>query len=282
MFTWQGSRSAVVALVVLSLFALSLSGCGGEEPRSQATPTVRARPVVEQPLPTATEPSALSRRDVPPSGVAAQLSYRAAQAASDACLETFTDETYNASVPSVKLSGCSRVPSRCTVCFLNFDPNQDIMFHLFGPEGELFQSRVQPDAGGDAGREWRIDPRYHEVGEYQVYAVQAGAVRGWAKFTVQQATAPTILLPRSQVRPGLPLEVILAAFQPGQRVALHLYRHDLQRGWVYLTSLPPAQMDDRGQNLDYTVNIQSGDPAGDYQLVTEPTSAGIARFRVGN
>lgn len=277
MFTWPRSRRASVAATLLLAFVLTVSGCGGGQSRSQATPTSQARPIVEQPAPTATEVSPLTRRDVPPSGVAAQLSHSALSASAPSpCRGVFNTDPG----PTVNLFGCSTVPSRCTVCFLDFDPNQDIMFHLFGPEGELFQSRVSPDDGGDAEQVvWLTGAAYREGAQYQVDAVQSGTVRARATFSVQEA--PTIRLTRSQVRPGVPVEVILTGFQPGQRVPLHLYRRDLRR-WVYLTSLPPAQMDERGENPHYTVNTQPGDPEGTYLLVTEPSSVGDAEFRVRN
>jgi hypothetical protein len=266
MSTRQRRRNAVAAAVLLLLLGLTVSGCEEEQPAEEARPT-------------ATERSPLTHSDVPPSGVEAQLNVRYPMGTRHSpCLGIF----YTDPEPALRLFGCSTIPSFCTVCLLKFQPNQDVELHVLGPEGPVFEKvPVHPDSNGAAEWATLISPLWAS-GEYRVHAVQAGSLRASATFTIQEPTAPRILVLPQDGPPGQTFVVVMAGFQPDQRVPLHLYRNDAQKGWVYLTSLPPAQMDERGQNILYSVSTQPGDPEGDYLVLTVPESVGGNTFHVGN
>jgi hypothetical protein len=278
MFTWQRRRNTDVAALLL-LLALFLSACEDE------TPTVRPTPTIEQPVQAAPERSPLTRRDVPPSGVDAQLALGRLPAEAGSLCDKIS---YTEPWAAVRLFGCSVIASRCTICFLQFEPNQVIELDIYGPQGPVFEKiPVQPDDYGNAQWVTVIDPLFYQSGEYTIHTAQAKTLLATATFTVYDPGAPTVVVTPRRAPPGRQFKIILAGFQPGELVPLHLYHDEPGEGYVYLTSLPPVQMDERGQGW-HVVETLPGDPAGEYVVLTsysdlsDPISLRDASFDLGN
>jgi hypothetical protein len=163
-----------------------------------------------------------------------------------------------------------------------FEPNQVVELYVHGPEGPVLEKvRVHLDDFGDGEWETLIDT-FWASGEFEVYVVREPSLLGYAKFTIQEPPAPRIVVIPQDGPPGQVFRIIMAGFQPGERVPVHLYRQTGQDQWEYLTSLPFAQMDARGQNPLHRVPTQPGDPEGDYMVATVPESVGYNTFHIGN
>lgn len=254
------------------LLALALTACGGgtdvateariadpgpsstttsDEPSTTRTvaprPTVgpttssTSAPVVEQ----VTEVSPLSRKDVPPGGVADQ----------------FTTGTL------ALVDGCDAQPN---------DPDgvtiligEDLLLCVYRTpyEGWTWQLRF-PDGHMQQleGPEWESglsDP----VGAYQMIGEGAGR-KVSVPVEVALRSKPTILSPKPDRAPaGASFAVGLAGFAAGSRAQPDLYRFVRRDGAIqtyeFVTALDPVRINSRGEAL-VTIPSRAGDPAGGY------------------
>jgi hypothetical protein len=248
-------------VVVLLLSMLFLSDCEEETPTAQVITESKKQPVQSAP-----ESSPMKRRDVPPSGVDAQLDTMRVASSVVSCNETIYKE------PTLTLRYCREIVSECTICFYGFDPNQVIELDIYGPEGPVEEKKqVTPNISGTANWSRVIDPIFFEIGEYVVHASQANTLLATEIFTIQEPATPKILVNPKYRSPGQSFRILMAGFQPGEQVPLHVYHDDTGIGRVYFSTLTPAQIDERGRNLMYVFDTHPNNPLGWYYVVTPYT-----------
>jgi hypothetical protein len=275
MFIPQWIRVVTSAMVPSVLvITVSLTACGPSPTQTikpPPTPTIK-------PPPTPTMESPLKRRDVAPAGVEALVSKRDASASGSPCVFVFPVSRPDF---AVETSGCDVMPSYCWICAEGWEPNQYVEISINRPQGDTFIKDWPQRADATGAAEWvrNMDPYDDPAGEYLVYAKQGthGAV---ARFTLREATEPTILVHPRSSPPGGMFRITLAGFPPRQPVVLHLFRLEGEPSvWVYLTSLE-AETDEGGRHF-YLLHTQPSDPEGEYRVATVPRSHGYNEFYVG-
>jgi hypothetical protein len=234
-----------------------------------ALPTTRPQPgdATSQALPSAVNAlsteSPLKRRDVPPEGVAAQLSYF--RGGGGVCVP----ERRNDQPRIVMYNVQQEIATRSPICFMGLAYDQDIDARVMLPDGTMRQKRI---AGELCCHSWDWESLPGDpLGEYIISARQ-GRIQVTGTFTIIAATAPRILVLPPYAPAGTTFRIALAGFPPQQRVPLHLYRvggETCQEPpcWSYASALPPAQMDEHGETI-YSLSTQPDDPRGGYLVDT--------------
>lgn len=268
-------------MVALVSIGAPTAGCGGVE---QTATLVTNVPTTSPPLaPTrplsapnasalaatpATAPvGLLQRKDTPPQGVAAQLQpFAAPGIPPDPNVTPPPPRTG----PYVEVPESVEIATNFQLTFNNFAPNQPLQAKVTRPDGRVLESQVPVRGNTSASGFWRWttlpgDP----LGVYTVQAVQ-GPLSAAGHFTVKAASKPRLTTSPEIASLGDVVQVVLAGFEAGQTVQLHLYADDGQgpREYHYVTSLPLIQMDSHGQ-ATYLLPTQETDPKGEYVVMTD-------------
>jgi hypothetical protein len=226
-----------LASLVIVVVSLALSSCGGEDGDGDGSKT--------GPTPSA-DKTPLERRDAPPAGVAEQVSYFAA--GNGGCPESdYPAVRFNYGFPRENQAPIGQIGF--TICMRGFAKERSVRVKVRRPDGREVVRRVEFDrAYGLHPLSWVPLPG-DPLGRHDVTADQ-GATTANASFYVRRAPAPRVFALESPVPPGRPVPIILAGFEAGQRVRLHLYR--LNKGedgqFSYLTSIT-VRTDNRGELL---------------------------------
>jgi len=241
-----------VALLAVAL-ALAVPACGGDDDDGDGAKT--------GPKPSA-DKTPLERRDAPPAGVAEQVSYF--ELGDGGCPES--------DHPAVRFLGGFPREAQApvgqitfTICVLGFSKERPVGVTVRRPDGREVSRRVPFNKGyGLHPLPWVPLPG-DPLGRYDVSASQ-GATTAKAGFYVRRAPAPRVFVLEFYVPPGSPVPIVLAGFEPRQRVRLNLYRGrgDSSSRFSYLTSIT-VPTDERGEAL--------------YRFTTDP-NASPARYLV--
>lgn len=206
--------------------------------------------------------SPLRRRDVPPEGVAAQLS----PVLRDGPGICFSDASAPLSVTPI--SPTIAVGDSMLVC-VSGSAAGTVSVHVGLPDGSV-RPLAPPDSGGTTTLVVAVlDP----LGTYDITAAQgAGSTTTSVEVTLPDQPVVEALGP-SDAPPGTTFRFAVASPAPGETVALDLYR-----GVDYATTLPPARTDGSGRVV-YELSTLADDPPGSYCIRARAQHA-CASFRL--
>jgi hypothetical protein len=104
------------------------------------------------------------------------------------------------------------------------------------------------------------------LGEYRVAAIQ-GTQRATGSFTVLKASEPRLMVNPGIGLPGTTFQILFAGFQPGEQIAVQLYRQSAQYGGLFYfsTTLFSVTVDRRGEAIR-DLSSQQDDALGWYVL----------------
>lgn len=241
------------------------------------------------------EASLFQRRDTPPEGVAAQLSFGGG--GSNACNSGLYERTVlgnqYARVDTLRTDWS--IPSRQWkeevisltsgqgFCFAWFQPNRFIEAVVQRPDGTTVQRRVATDEAG-----FGVWPWYALPGDPPGTYVVSGQLDGSSIATQFEVRLPTsrgmLVYPPSNPLGGT-FSIYLHGFEPNEVLSLYLYRDDQPGLSSYLSTLPSIQMDETGSAV-YRLDSQPEDIPGQYWIVTpDPGNPeqirDLARFNLG-
>jgi hypothetical protein len=217
-----------------------------------------------------------SRSEIPPEGVAAQITIGQPGAAN--CLTEIIGARENGetAVPTQpKLTIDAVILGGISFCWEGFNPGEDVNFELTRPDGttitEIAKAFGNTDYGGSS-----IGPRLMPGDPLDGYTLTATQddVTVQLDFSVELRSAPKILVLDKPVARGGTIQVALAGFQPDQAILLHLYRH---RGCFtdysdpcldYISQLPPVHTDERGEAM-YILDVDIDAPIDFYGIYNE-------------
>jgi hypothetical protein len=273
-------RSFLLATVIsiLGLFLISCgpSGTGKREPSEETTSRQRGGHQLAAKPEQTTSPttgSPLKRHDTPPEGVRPMLAGFGFGGGEDPCRSGEEAERD----PSVYVPGKPEIATEFYICVQGFAANREIQIQVKYPDGRVKRDRISVPGYPTPTRStlWTSLPG-DPLGEYAVIATQGEGQaqhQAMTSFMMSAASKPHIMVLPNMGPPGTTFRFALAGFAPDKMVPLHLYRQDTSCtdaiAYCYVTSLPPANMDSRGEAI-YMLRTQPDDPQGSYRVITEP------------
>jgi hypothetical protein len=218
--------------------------------------------------------SLLARQDTVPDGIDAQLWYQRGGGGEFTCL-------FNA---GSAMSSSGESGGRCTseiidvlplkLEFAGFAPRQDIRVEVTAPDGVVRTNLLNTSADKNAacGNHLEMACWYwlalpdESLGEYRVAAIQ-GTQRATGSFTVLKASEPRLMVNPGIGLPGTTFQILFAGFQPGEQIAVQLYRQSAQYGGLFYfsTTLFSVTVDRRGEAIR-DLSSQQDDALGWYVL----------------
>ena len=207
----------------------------------------------------------LRRRDAPPAGVPAQLTFLAP---TDGCVDAVHP------TPAVEVYDTHQIGDSVLICIRGFDPSPPVSMEVSLPDG---RKRQRPVANVAGQNDWMFgigatDP----TGRYDVTAVQ-GAKRATAGFTVKLPHQPLIFtLSAAKGRAGTTFRFTVVSPSPNQTVSVDLYRG---HGSQYATTVGTVTTDGQAR-ATYQLPTFADAPTGTYCLVARPSNR-CADFEVG-
>ena len=260
-------------------FGMVLGGLisGAAPTWSQAQqPDLSALVAEPQPIQDPTQDSFLTRKDVPPEGIARLYGWSLGGSGGPGTYCTL-DAVHPLNMSTLTNSG-EPVSTACTLSPLSalslqfpsdktavFDPAMPVAVRITRPDGsEAFRAY-------DADKEdnW-IVPLAAPFGTYTVEARQ-GAWHASGSLIVKAEGDRLVRVVPSFGPPGTTFRVLLAGYAPFEVVGMFLMKGG--NGSIFGSSLPAAIMNASGQAI-YTVRTAATDPLGEFRIATQPESTG--------
>jgi hypothetical protein len=196
-------------------------------------------------------PTPLNRQEVPPAGVAAQLSF----------FIPFGKCAFHLSPGKTTQFGDLEVLQDLRICLDGFSRPGPIQLQIIKPDGKrLSAEKVNFPPSGDPGYTLNILPQ-QPLGQYTLLA-EEGSLKATAAFTLVTATQPRLTVLPGSAPPGSTFQIELAGFQTDP--TLYLYRSEGQ-AFQYLTTLGSVHLDHRKESIQ-PLKAAPDDPAGFYML----------------
>jgi len=158
------------------------------------------------------------------------------------------------------------------ICFLGFDPTQEIDASIQASDGTVVASDQVPIFQLSGAGTWRLtvypeDPIVPNE-TYTVTGSQGAVAVATLPLVVTSPERRIAVKPPSSGPPGTTFSVALAGFDPGESVPLYLYScrgAGAIQTCTFLRGLPQAQMDENGQGL-FSIPTLPDDPVGGYAV----------------
>lgn len=264
--------STTTTAVAVAADAGSQDGAAGTRTPEPSVGSPTPEPAVETPAEESTGPSrgepTLRRRDVPPEGVPAQL--------------TFLPPTDGCDVPTAPApevtpgSGSLALGQSFLICVRGFATTSLVSVRVNLPDGQTRQSFVanQKDENGWQFGVTTSDP----TGTYRITATQGSRV-ATASFTVVLPFLPVIgTAGPTSGSPGTTFRFAVVSAAPAQDVPLDVYRRNEVGRFSYITTAGTVRTNETKAFYDLTTSPD--DPPGEYCLATRGTGS-CASFVLG-
>ena len=268
----MGGRRRPGAFAGLALAVLVACGAGesstgvaGDQPSTSGT--APAATTTTAPTGSVNGDEALRRRDVPPDGVPAQLTFLAA---TDGCVDPHDSPAVEAANDSYSLGDFA------LICVYAFDLSAPVMVQVTPPGGREVRQRDVSTQGDENAWSFELGPG-DPTGDYTIAAVQ-GATRATGRFTAVLPFSPFIgtLDPRSAPA-GTTFRFGFVSSELGQELDVRLY-HRENFVFRYATTLGSVTTD-QAARASYELSTATGTPTGTYCLVASSSPSGAPSSR---
>jgi hypothetical protein len=218
--------------------------------------------------------SVLKRRNTPPAGVEPQFVWcGGGDGGPEPCPRGGTPSI----IADTAIEEGPMVLDTFQLCFPGFAVHQPLTLEIRGPSGKRESLQINPDPRTATFEVILVFTPNDPLGNYALLARQGSAMHATINLKLRKLT----IMPNARIVSGRSVTtwqpkfhrgdtilVALAGYKPGRTVALHLYRHDGAKLFVYSTTVK-VRTDSDGEAL-YRLLTKRNDPKGKYMIVIPP------------